>query len=204
MLEIRKLSCGYGEHPIISQLDLSVPEGSLTVIVGPNGCGKSTLLKAITGILPFSGSILFQNQPLAEISSDHRAKLVGFLPQSRPVPEITAEKLVLHGRFPYLTYPRHYRTEDRAAARSAMEQLSISHLADRSLPSLSGGERQKVYLAMQFADRIAVMNHGEILTCAPPNQLYESGTLEDVFRVRVEQLATMEGFRYCFLPKDSE
>ena len=58
MLEIRKLSCGYGEHPIISQLDLSVPEGSLTVIVGPNGCGKSTLLKAITGMLPFSGSVV--------------------------------------------------------------------------------------------------------------------------------------------------
>lgn len=148
MLEIQNLSVGYPDQKVISQLSLTFPEGSVTAIVGPNGCGKSTLLKAVTGLLPWSGSITIGGQSLGELDSRQRAKLLAFLPQSRPVPEITAEKLVLHGRFPYLSYPRRYRQEDKTAAREAMAQLGISQLADRFLPTLSGGERQKVYLAM--------------------------------------------------------
>ena len=151
MLEIQNLSVGYPDKNVISDLNLALPEGSLTAIVGPNGCGKSTLLKAVTGLLPWSGSITFGGQSLGELDSRQRGKLLAFLPQSRPVPEITAEKLVLHGRFPYLSYPRRYRQEDKAAAQVAMAQLGISQLSDRFLPTLSGGERQKVYLAMLLA-----------------------------------------------------
>lgn len=151
MLEISHLSCGYPEHPVLEDLSLTAASGSLTVILGPNGCGKSTLLKAIAGLLPYGGNVTVNGLPLKELSSADRAKTLSFLPQNRSVPEITAGKLVLHGRFPYLSYPRYYRPQDQAAAEAAMAQLGISGLAHRQLSSLSGGERQKVYLAMLLA-----------------------------------------------------
>jgi len=252
MLEIRHLIVGYPEHPVLRELSLFFPEASVTAIVGPNGCGKSTLLKAAVGILPAAGQILLQGHSLAGLSSQERARLISFLPQNRPVPEITVQSLVLHGRYPYLSYPRRCRPEDLAAAAEAMAQLGISHLAHRDMPSLSGGERQKVYiamllaqntpvvlmdepttyldpahkfqvmeisrklsslgktvilvlhdldLAMQYADRIAVMEHGRIAFCGPPEEVSARGILEQVFDIRMGQLQTPEGIQYYFLPK---
>lgn len=151
MLEIHRLSAGYNGRYVLTDISAEFPEGSLTAVVGPNGSGKSTLLKAISGLIPCSGEVMFQKRRIQSMSSSERAKVLSFLPQSRPVPEITAEKLVLHGRFPYLSYPRNYRKEDHAAALDAMEQLGITNLAQRQLTTLSGGERQRVYLAMTLA-----------------------------------------------------
>lgn len=151
MLELRKLSAGYPGHPVLEDITLTFPAGTVTVIAGPNGSGKSTLLKAIAGILPVSGSICWQGQPLTGLAPKALARKVAYLPQSRQVPEITAQRLVLHGRFPYLGYPRRYREADYAAVRAAMEQMDIEDLTDRTLPSLSGGQRQKVYIAMALA-----------------------------------------------------
>ena len=157
MLEIRDLSAGYPGHPVLSGISLTIPEGTVTVIVGPNGCGKSTLLKALTGILPAAGSVRLDGQELLGLSSRELAKKVAFLPQNRPVPQITAKNLVLHGRFPYLSYPRRYRQEDHAAAEAAMEAMGIAELAQRSLSTLSGGQRQKVYIAMALAQDTPVI-----------------------------------------------
>ena len=151
MLDIKHFSCGYPGNPVIKDVSLSFEKGKVTVIAGPNGCGKSTLLKAIAGILPSSGEALLDGEPIQALSSRHRAQRIAFLPQSRQVPEITAGRLVLHGRFPYLTYPRQYRKADYAAAEDAMASLQITELAHRSLSSLSGGQRQKVYIAMALA-----------------------------------------------------
>ena len=82
---------------------------------------------------------------------------MAFLPQNRTVPEITVKNLVLHGRFPYLSYPRRYRQEDLTAAAPAMAKMGISDLADRSLATLSGGQRQKVYIAMALAQDTPVV-----------------------------------------------
>lgn len=157
MLELRNISAGYGDREILSDICASLPEGSLTAIVGPNGSGKSTLLKAMTGLISHRGEVLFQNRRIDGLPSGERAKLMSYLPQSRTVPEITVEKLVLHGRFPYLTYPRHYREEDVRAAHSAMEQLGIVSLAGRRVSTLSGGERQRAYLAMTLAQGTPVI-----------------------------------------------
>lgn len=157
MLEIKNLTAGYPGHPVLEQVSFPVPEGKLTVIAGPNGCGKSTLLKAIGGILPARRELYLQGQPLHSLSQRELARKIAFLPQNRPVPEITAERLVLHGRFPWLGYPRRYRPEDQRIAREAMEMLGIGDLAGRSVSALSGGQRQKVYLAMALAQDTPVV-----------------------------------------------
>lgn len=157
MLEIRNLSAGYDGSPVLRDVSLSIPAGKVTVLVGPNGCGKSTLLKALTGILPASGSVVWKNRELLGLDRRELAKVVAFLPQNRPVPEITVKNLVLHGRFPYLSYPRRYRREDHLIAEEAMERMGVAGFADRKLSALSGGQRQKVYLAMALAQDTPVM-----------------------------------------------
>lgn len=157
MVEIRNLSAGYPGNEVIKKLDLDFPEGQLTAIAGPNGCGKSTLLKAVAGILPAAGEIFLEGENLAGMPARLRARRIAYLPQTRTVPEITVERFVLHGRFPYLSYPRRYKQADYRAARAAMEQMKITHLAGRLLPSLSGGERQKVYIAMILAQQTQVV-----------------------------------------------
>lgn len=157
MLEIRNLTAGYPGHPVLQDVSLAIPQGAVTVIAGPNGSGKSTLLKTITGILSASGSVLLDGEDLLKLSNRELAKKVAFLPQNRNIPEITAKNLVLHGRFPYLSYPRRYRKEDITAAEAALEKMGIGDLAGRSLTTLSGGQRQKVYIAMALAQDTPVV-----------------------------------------------
>lgn len=157
MLEIRNFSTGYPGNPVLQDISLTFSQGSVTVVAGPNGCGKSTLLKALTGILPSSGSLKLDNRDLTALSRRELAKIIAFLPQNRTVPEITAKNLVLHGRFPYLSYPRRYRQEDHRIAYEALEKMGIGDLADRYLSTLSGGQRQKVYIAMALAQDTPVI-----------------------------------------------
>lgn len=157
MLEIRNLTAGYSGNPVLADVSLNIQAGKVTVIAGPNGCGKSTLLKALAGILPAKGSVLLDGRELNTNDSRKRAQAVAFLPQNRSVPEITVERLVLHGRFPYLNYPRRYRMEDYEIARKAMARMGIEDLAQRSVASLSGGQRQKAYIAMALAQDTQVV-----------------------------------------------
>ena len=158
MLEIKNLCAGYGKREILHRVSLEIPAGAVTVIAGPNGCGKSTLLKTIAGIQPkTAGTIILDGMDLGAMPQQELARQVAYLPQNRPVPEITAERLVLHGRFPYLSYPRRYRETDLKLARQAMDTMGILDLADRSLKTLSGGQRQKVYIAMALAQDTPVV-----------------------------------------------
>ncbi len=157
MLEIKNVSAGYPGTPVLQDISLSIPGSAVTVIVGPNGCGKSTLLKALTGILPASGSVTLDGQELLSLTGRERARKVAFLPQNRQVPEITVKNLVLHGRFPYLSYPRRYRKEDLRIAEAAMDKMGVGELAGRNLITLSGGQRQKVYIAMALAQDTPVV-----------------------------------------------
>ena len=157
MLEILGLRAGYPGNPVLENVCLTIPRGTVTAILGPNGCGKSTLLKALAGILPATGSVKLDGQELLALPGRELAKQVAFLPQNRPIPEIRVKNLVLHGRFPYLSYPRRYRQEDMAAADAALEKMGIAGLADRSLATLSGGQRQKAYIAMALAQDTPVV-----------------------------------------------
>jgi len=152
MIEMNDLRAGYDGTEILHGISLNFREGEVLALVGPNGCGKSTLLKTLVRLVPLSsGEILLDGERWSTLRQDGIARKIAYLPQSRPVPEITVESMVLHGRFPYLHYPRRYRKEDILAAKRAMEDMGISNLADSRMHQLSGGMRQKVYLAMAIA-----------------------------------------------------
>lgn len=152
MIAIKDLYSGYGDDDILKGVSLNILNNKLTVIAGPNGCGKSTLLKTISGIIKkTSGSIFIDNVDLSNILPLDRAKRIAYLSQNRSVPDIAVKNLVLHGRFPYLSYPRRYRAEDREAVDMALERMGIEGLRDKMVSELSGGERQKVYIAMALA-----------------------------------------------------
>ena len=101
MLEIKDLRAGYEDRTVLNNLTLTIPEGKVTVILGPNGCGKSTLLKSLCGILPIvRGQVLLDGMDILTQAPRQLAQRVAYLSQSRQVPDITAYRLVLHGRFP--------------------------------------------------------------------------------------------------------
>ena len=149
MLELRNVTAGYGEKLILHDISLDFPPGTVTAILGPNGSGKSTLLKAAAGLLPIASGAVLAEEP--------RARHVAYLPQSRRVPEMTVRQLVLQGRYPWLGWPRRYGEKDHELARRAMERLGVAGLADRPLAELSGGTRQKCYLAMTLAQDTEVL-----------------------------------------------
>ncbi len=158
MLEISGLSAGYPGKPVLQDICVTFPPGKITAILGPNGCGKSTLLKALCGILPAqSGQVFFKREDLLALSPKLRARKLSYLAQSRQIPDIPVGKLVLHGRFPYLGYPRRYRKEDYACAEAAMAAMGILEWQDTLLQNLSGGQRQKAYLAMALAQDTPVI-----------------------------------------------
>ena len=165
MLEIKGLRGGYPDREVLQDVSLALEPGQVSVLVGPNGCGKSTLLKTLCGILaPQGGEVLLDGENLLTMKGQERAKRVAYLPQERRLPDITVERMVLHGRFPYLGYPRRYRGEDHAAARAAMERMGLTELAEQPLQKLSGGQRQKVYIAMALAQDTPVILLDEPVT----------------------------------------
>ena len=151
VIELEHVTAGYGGTPVLRDVTLALP-GGITAIIGPNGCGKSTLLKTAAGLLrPHAGQVRIDGAAFSAFKPKQLAQRVAYLPQSRPVPDIDVRQLVLHGRFPYLSYPRRPGNADREIARRAMCSVGVDALADRLLSTLSGGERQKAYIAMALA-----------------------------------------------------
>lgn len=173
-LQAEHLWAGYGHRVVVEDFSCAFRPGEVTVLLGRNGCGKSTLLRALGGLLPaLKGRVFLDGQDMAAYRPARRAQLLATLPQGRDVPDITARRLVLHGRFPYLAYPRRYGPAEQALAEAALARVGIPALADRPLKRLSGGQRQKVYLAMLLCQDSPVMLLDEPTTYLDIGQKYE-------------------------------
>lgn len=152
MLEIKNVSAGYGNHTVLDDVTSGFQNGKLTCIIGQNGCGKSTLLKTALGILPLSqGEIILDGKNLHKMSRNEIARKIAYLAQGKNTPDMTVWQMVLHGRFPYLSYPRRYTYHDKEIANHAMEAVGISELKNKPLYTLSGGMQQNAYIAMALA-----------------------------------------------------
>ena len=127
MIELRGIYAGYRGQEVLRDLNLRLETQRITAVVGPNGSGKSTLLRVAARLLaPAAGTVLLAGQPVERYGRKEFARRVAVLPQARNTPALTAEALVLHGRFPYLGYPRRYSKADCAAADAAMVTVSRS------------------------------------------------------------------------------
>lgn len=256
MIELKRLSAGYGGKTVVQDASLSFPAGQVTVLLGPNGSGKSTLLKAALGLIEAGrGQVFYDGVPIEKLSRRQVAQSAALLAQSRPTAEIEAERLVLHGRFPYLAYPRQYSQKDRRIAREAMERTGAAAYAQTLVSRLSGGQRQSVYLAMllaqqtrtvfldeptafldirhqlelmdwvkklaregraaamvlhdlplamEYADRIALLEQGRLVFLGTPEELYASGKIETVFGIRFTRLTGEDGFHYVCSRREEE
>jgi iron complex transport system ATP-binding protein len=152
LIKIKNLSTSYDGEAVLHGVDAHFPEGKISVLIGPNGCGKSTTVKSIMRLVPeYTGEIVIGGTPLEDIPQRELAKKIAYVSQSRNVPDITVYNMVMHGRYPYLSYPRRYRKEDHEIVKDAIKMAGLEEFADRKLENLSGGQRQKAYMAMALA-----------------------------------------------------
>ncbi|MDR1642887.1 MAG: ABC transporter ATP-binding protein [Clostridiales bacterium] len=149
MIELEKASFSYGGKRGLDNISVLFEDAKVAALLGANGSSKSTLLGVASGRLRISsGAVRIDGKDASALSAKERSQLVSVLPQSRNIPDITAFSLALHGRFPYLSYPRIYSKEDLEKTAKALRDAGAYELKDRRMAELSGGERQRVYLAM--------------------------------------------------------
>ncbi|MFC5948808.1 ABC transporter ATP-binding protein [Pseudonocardia lutea] len=153
------LGLGYGRREVVRGLDLELPAGKVTAIVGPNGCGKSTLLAGLARVLaPRAGTVLLDGEELAGLPTREIARRLGLLPQSAAAPDgLTVRDLVRHGRAPHQGLLRQWSAADAEAVENALAAADLLDLADRQLETLSGGQRQRAWIAMTVAQDTGVL-----------------------------------------------
>jgi iron complex transport system ATP-binding protein len=158
MITLENVSAGYGGADILKNISLAFAPGTLTGVIGPNGSGKSTLLKLVARLIaPTSGQITAFGQPLESYTRREWAQRCAFLPQGRDVPAMSVRQLAEHGRFPYLGLSRRLTARDNGMVDAALEKSGAAEFAGRPLSRLSGGERQKAYIAMLLAQDTELM-----------------------------------------------
>lgn len=156
----QSLTVGYGAHDtVLHGVDVEIPDGELTVIVGPNACGKSTLLKTLARMLsPRTGQVLLDGASVSGLPPKAVARQMGLLPQGPVAPDgITVSDLVARGRYPHQSLLRQWSPDDERAVVEALVAANVADLADRSVDELSGGQRQRVWIAMALAQETPLL-----------------------------------------------
>ena len=153
MIEAKQLTLAYDSTAVVQNLNIVIPTGKTTVLVGANGCGKSTLLRGLARLLnPKSGKVYLDGKAISQLKAKTVAKKMAMLPQSPVAPEgLTVRDLVAMGRYPYQSWLQQWSTEDEVQVAEALEITTMTELADRPLDSLSGGQKQRAWIAMVLA-----------------------------------------------------
>lgn len=147
------VTLAYDGRTVVEGLSLDVPDGEITVIVGPNACGKSTLLRALSRLLrPAAGAVVLDGESIHRLPTKQVARLLGLLPQTPIAPDgILVSDLVARGRTPHQSFFQQWSASDEAAVTRALAATGTLDLADRAVDELSGGQRQRVWIAMALA-----------------------------------------------------
>lgn len=159
VLKAEHLQVGYDRKVIVEDMNITIPDHKISVIIGSNGCGKSTLLKSFARLIPpMKGEILLDARNYNSMQPKKLAQMIGLLPQSPLVPEgIKVSDLVSRGRYPYQEAFRGMTKEDFQAVDEAMEMMGVTEYADRNVDELSGGQRQRVWIAMTLAQQTDIL-----------------------------------------------
>lgn len=154
-----QLTLAYGKKTIAENLNVTIPDGHFTAIIGPNGCGKSTLLRTLSRLMtPTQGHVFLDGEHIQHYASKEVARRIGLLAQNATTPgDITVQELVARGRYPHQPLFTRWREEDERAVANAMQATGVTNLASQSVDTLSGGQRQRVWIAMVLAQETAIM-----------------------------------------------
>ncbi|GGB08239.1 ABC transporter ATP-binding protein [Macrococcus hajekii] len=154
-----KITIGYGERDIVKELSVTIPDGRITSIIGPNGCGKSTLLKALARIIPVKeGQVVLDGRNIHQQSTKEIARKIAILPQSPEVADgLSAGELVSYGRFPYQKGFGRLTKEDKEVIDWALSVTGTYEFKERAVNDLSGGQRQRVWIAMALAQKTDII-----------------------------------------------
>lgn len=158
-IALQQLSAGYHNKVVIDGIDLTIPQGRMTVLVGANGCGKSTLLGTIARMLqPLGGSVTLDGKSIHQQPTKAVARQLGILPQSPLLPEgLTVFELVSRGRFPWQGMMRQWSEADEQAVQQALTLTGTAEFAHLPVDSLSGGQRQRCWIAMALAQQTPII-----------------------------------------------
>lgn len=195
MLIWREVSVRLDGKTILEKVSFSLRPHRLTALVGRNGSGKSTLLACVNQQIPYKGEIWAKEQNLAGMAPGERARTVAFLPQTLPAPRITAWQMAAFGRMPYLDITGRLTEKDRQQVAKALADARAADLAERYVDSLSGGEKQRVALAMILAQDAPVALLDE--PTAHMDLAYE-----DVFLQRLAELKKEQGKTFLVVMHD--
>lgn len=190
-IEVKQLSVTLGDRQILHDINVSVPVGKITTLIGPNGCGKSTLLRSMIGYIHSPREcVTILGKPLHSYSQSELARQMAFLPQVPNMPkDMTVEELVYCGRYPYQTWWKNTAKEDREIVDYALGITKTDHLRYQLIPSLSGGERQRVWIAMALAQQPKLLVLDEPTTYLDINHQLE--IMELLKRLNEEQGLTV-------------
>ena len=153
------LTLAYGKKTIAESLNVTIPDGHFTAIIGPNGCGKSTLLRTLSRLMtPVHGHVYLDGEEIQRYASKEVARRIGLLAQNATTPgDISVQELVARGRYPHQPLFTRWRQEDEDAVQRAMQATGIMNLASQSVDTLSGGQRQRAWRAMVLAQDTSIM-----------------------------------------------
>ena len=228
MLKFDSVSIGYHKVPLIKNLSVEIPTGSITTIVGPNGCGKTTLISVLNKSSQlFNGSITLDGEDIYHMSGHLRAQKIAFLPQIREViPALPVHTLVEHGRFPYLTDYRNVATDtlsggirQRVFFAMTLAQNCDTIILDepttfldlvsqnnfyRMLPILKAQGKTILLVlhdlakALTISDKLIVMESGAICFQGTPDECVQKNVLNKVFHTSLKTFSDAEGTYYFF------
>lgn len=159
LLEFSAVTFTYQEGALLDRASLAIEENGKVALIGANGAGKTTLLKLAAGLLrPAQGAVLLQGRDLRGIPRRELARFIAFVPQQMAAPfDFTVQQIVEQGRTPYLRMLGGFRQQDREAVEHAMEVTAVAHLRRRIFNQLSGGEQQRVKIAIAIAQRTKLL-----------------------------------------------